>query len=62
MPANPTVKSQVVNLKEDEKSELIKLGWDALDKEGKLPQLLKSDPETFNLLYKKKFGKDYNKG
>jgi hypothetical protein len=62
MPANPTVKSQVVNLKEDEKAELIKLGWDALDKDGKLPELLKSDPETFNLLYKKKFGKDYNKG
>lgn len=61
MPANPTVKSQVINLKEDEKAEAIKLGWDLLDKSGKLPELKKNDPETFNLLYKKKFGKDYKK-
>jgi hypothetical protein len=61
MPANPTVKSQMINLKEDEKTELIKLGWDNLDKSGKLPELKKNDPETFNLLYKNKFGKDYKK-
>lgn len=61
MPANPTVKSQVVNLKEDEKAEIIKLGWDSLDKSGKLPELKKNDPDTFNLLYKNKFGKDYKK-
>lgn len=63
MPANPTVASQTqVNLKDDAKAEMIKLGYDALDKAGKLPELLKADPETFQQLYKSKFGKEYKKG
>lgn len=40
---------------------LVALGYDKLDREGKLPKLKALSEDAFNKLYKDKFGKEYKK-
>jgi hypothetical protein len=44
---------------DDEVSELTKLSWAELDRQGKLAELKEKDFETFKTKFKKQFGKEY---